>query len=499
MKVSTDIQIVVVIFCLILLQLALVSASSLNLAGDEAYYWMWSRKLDFSYYEKGPGIAYLIAVTSWLFGDTELGVRFGAVFCQLLLALSLYFFTLKQHSRSQAIFLLGMMFSSLSFGTLGIFMTCDPPMCLFWALSLIAAVYAVQKDRPWIWILALTAVGLGALFKYSTFILIPSYLLFLVFTPTRKRHLWSSGFIVGSLIAVLLLSPVVYWNSQHNWANIAANTGHFNAHKSHFKLAHVAELVFGQWGLVGLIQFPLVMLALYRGVQCWRSGDMLAGLYVCSSIPLALVCFVLSFYRSVYANWPMPLFIGALLLTVHLLRIDPIFERKTIWFKRSIALNAFFLATVHLLFTGYCFGIPPRFLPSNKLVGWKLLGQTVDQLIDNQSFVIVEKYMIGSEIGFYSRFHPIILVHDPDVFRTTQFNFWAEGAQLQHHQALLVFQEPEEWLDFRRYFENIEPAAIPQLEIPYGSQIQRKFYLYQARNFIGTNLSTVHTLNDTPR
>src|SRR5687767_13185304 len=48
----------------------------LDLATDEAYYWDWSRRLDLSYYSKGPLVAYLIRGSCSVFGDTELGVRF---------------------------------------------------------------------------------------------------------------------------------------------------------------------------------------------------------------------------------------------------------------------------------------------------------------------------------------------------------------------------------------------------------------------------------------
>lgn len=32
----------------------------LDLSGDEAHYWDWSRQLDWSYYSKGPAVAYVI-------------------------------------------------------------------------------------------------------------------------------------------------------------------------------------------------------------------------------------------------------------------------------------------------------------------------------------------------------------------------------------------------------------------------------------------------------
>src|SRR5262249_33116461 len=61
----------------------------LDLASDEAHYWDWSRHLDWSYYSKGPLVAWLIRLSCDLFGHwSELhtgnlmfAVRLPAVLC----------------------------------------------------------------------------------------------------------------------------------------------------------------------------------------------------------------------------------------------------------------------------------------------------------------------------------------------------------------------------------------------------------------------------------
>src|SRR6478736_6713967 len=50
----------VIIGAAILRILFLASDCPLDLSPDEAHYWDWSRHLDWSYYSKGPLIAYLI-------------------------------------------------------------------------------------------------------------------------------------------------------------------------------------------------------------------------------------------------------------------------------------------------------------------------------------------------------------------------------------------------------------------------------------------------------
>ena len=56
-----------------------VASGQLNLVQDEAQYWDWIRRPQLSYYSKGPLIAWVIATWCEVFGNTELGVRFGAV------------------------------------------------------------------------------------------------------------------------------------------------------------------------------------------------------------------------------------------------------------------------------------------------------------------------------------------------------------------------------------------------------------------------------------
>src|SRR5580704_4278187 len=61
----------------------------LDLAPDEAHYWDWSRHLDWSYYSKGPLVAYLIRGSCLLTGPWSqqlihsemLAVRLPAVLC----------------------------------------------------------------------------------------------------------------------------------------------------------------------------------------------------------------------------------------------------------------------------------------------------------------------------------------------------------------------------------------------------------------------------------
>src|SRR5437660_5129475 len=75
----------------------------LDLAPDEAHYWDWSRHLDWSYYSKGPLVAWLIRASCELAGawseqatgNLMFAIRLPAVLCGALLLTSLYVLTVQ--------------------------------------------------------------------------------------------------------------------------------------------------------------------------------------------------------------------------------------------------------------------------------------------------------------------------------------------------------------------------------------------------------------------
>src|SRR5262245_59528793 len=81
--------------------LFLARGCPLDLAPDEAHSWDWSRHLDWSYYSKGPLVAYLIRAGCFLAGNWSrqltgsemLAVRLPAVVCGSLLLASVYVLT----------------------------------------------------------------------------------------------------------------------------------------------------------------------------------------------------------------------------------------------------------------------------------------------------------------------------------------------------------------------------------------------------------------------
>ncbi len=175
--------------CITAFHLWFIHSGRFNLAPDEAHYWTWSKRLDWSYYSKGPMVAYLIALSTRLGGDTEFFVRLPAVLlstgtaiCTFLLADRLY---RSKWAGLHAVLVL----AAMPLAEAGsILMTIDAPLIFFWSLTLVLIHRALEADGTGRWLLAGIGLGLGLLSKYTMAIMVPQTILYLVLS--RHHRFW---------------------------------------------------------------------------------------------------------------------------------------------------------------------------------------------------------------------------------------------------------------------------------------------------------------------
>ena len=86
------------IFILVLTAIRLALLGATQLSPDEAYYWMWSQRPAFSYFSKGPGVAFAIRASTTIFGDNEFGVRFWSPLLAAGTSLLIFYFAQRLFS-----------------------------------------------------------------------------------------------------------------------------------------------------------------------------------------------------------------------------------------------------------------------------------------------------------------------------------------------------------------------------------------------------------------
>lgn len=309
-----------------LLYLAFVCPYSL--VEDEAHYWEWSRRLEWSYYSKGPGVAWAIAASDWFFArlgipTSEFTVRVPSVLASAVLTLAIAALARRATGNPRA-GLYAALAATLSpvlwFG--GLLMTIDVPYAACWALAALCAWAALRERSGPAWLGLGAALGAGFLFKYTILLLVPGLLAFALVSrragTLRLAPAWTAWFLPALAIFALALAPVTIWNAQHDWATLRHLLGHLGlaggdvaptqgTHGWRYKPGWTFTLIGSQLPLLG----PIMILAVWSVFRTLRSSDRRSDLWtgqlylILCALPIFLFYLVVSFIAEPEGNWPL--------------------------------------------------------------------------------------------------------------------------------------------------------------------------------------------------
>src|SRR5262249_37386628 len=149
-------------------------------------------------------------------------------------------------------------------------------------------------------------------------LLLPGVFLWMIALPEGRRWFGRPEPYIGALIALLLVTPVFYWNYVHDWVSFAKQAGHGVKDKPASAILSVGELLGGQAGLATPIIFAFCLFgsfhALLRG---WRLRNPRWLLLGTMSAPLFAFFFFHAVGQKIQANWPGLVYPAAILAAVH--------------------------------------------------------------------------------------------------------------------------------------------------------------------------------------
>ncbi|MBW3560077.1 MAG: glycosyltransferase family 39 protein, partial [Proteobacteria bacterium] len=337
------------------LRLLAVFATPLELYPDEAQYWLWSRELAWGYYSKPPMVAWIIAATTAIGGDSEPWVRLGAVLAHAGAPLALHragarlydgwsgFWTAVVYSLMPGV--------QLSAGV----MTTDAPMLLFLALALWAYAALLKSGSGRTSLFAAAglgaALGLAVLSKYAALYLVAGILLHGALDRAARARWRPEAMAAAAGAAVLVWAPNLFWNATHGFATVAhtADNAQWSGDQL-FNLGELVEFAGGQLGVFGPLPFlvlvtgglaVLVRPRLRRGL---RSEDLAL---LCLTLPPLAIVAVQAFISRANANWAVAAYAPAsVLVAAWLVRSQA--SRWARWTLRGAVASQGLLAAVFL-------------------------------------------------------------------------------------------------------------------------------------------------------
>lgn len=447
-----------------------VTNSGLNLYVDEAQYWYWAQHLAWGYYSKPPVIATIIAATTSVCGDSEFCVRSGSLLLYPLSTLVLFLLAKRLFDVKVALVAALLFFTLPAVSLSSTLISTDVALFFCWTLALYAFVRALATDAWLDWLLLGVALGIGLLSKYTMAIFFVSALLYAVLDK-RQALLLNRRAWVAVLLATLIFAPNLWWNWQNGFPTFQHTAEIAAASKSgalHWD--ELGEFIGGQFGMFGLLLFPLFGWLLFKGEIPHKT------LLASFALPFLLIICLQALMGRANANWAAPTYVSATLLVAAWL------QGKRKWFATALTLNVLLgLLVYHPAALNHWLDTDLQ----KRLKGWDSIGEqylAIQQQYPDAILLADDREPL-SVLAYYAR---------PAGLRGTS---WNPQRRIHHHYDLVTTLDDKQGKDFLFVRKGDLPASIPvyfnstqpigKLHVTVTPRHALDFKVWLLRNFKG--------------
>ncbi len=480
-----------------------VASGQLNLAPDEAQYWDWSRTLQWSYYSKGPLIAFINRLGTMAFGPTELGVRSGAIVGSAIMQLAVLGWVGGFMGRIRTAFwTLVILNTTLLFMAGGLLMTTDNPLLVCWILGMVCLHVAMEKNSLPAFVVLGLCLALGIMAKYTMLLFLPLAVvasLWIGRTHTLGEGYWPrllKALGIGGLLGVL---PIVVWNATHGWVGIkhVLYRGAMAGDKAQvfFRVDKFPEYLASQIGVLTPWWFLFLILGAWAVVRrlLARNGhgeayglDRKVGIILTVFFwPVWLFFLFWSLHTKVEANWSATAYPAGILLAALAVEAFMRREPRSRWRWTWPTLGAAVFLLLHMV------AFIPVDSPKNpvhRLLGWADLGQQVHHASTEMGdpdtiFVFGTEYGFTAELSFYvpGQRRAYCLAGGR---KMNQYDLWP-GPGPEYTGAILVAkgEKGEVSERVRELFESVDGPRI--VTTRHGLRLGQTFTLFLCRGYKG--------------
>lgn len=310
------------VLCLIIgvlmIRLYALIISPLGLHGDEAQYWTWSQNLDWGYFTKPPLIAWVIWITTSMFGDAEWAVRLSSPILHAITAFVIFRTARFAFDSQTGFWAAAIYFLMPALWLSSAIISTDVSLLLCWATALNAWLH-IRESARWPHFIQLgLALGFGLLAKYAMLFFLPALgLAYIIDTQTRQGLNTIKGLVAGVLAFVVFL-PNILWNYSHNFATISHTVDNANLETGNFPL-HPLEL-FTFWSEQFVVFGPITGILLILALLFSFRGKLETPTHWISLFALSPLIFISiqALISRANANWAVTAYIAGSILTAHL-------------------------------------------------------------------------------------------------------------------------------------------------------------------------------------
>lgn len=249
-------------------------------------------------------------------------------------------------------------------------------------------VWQAAHDRPRRWLGAGAAAGAGLLSKlYMIFLIVGLGVFIVIYVRRWLLRWWPYG---AALLAALIFSPVIYWNTTHEWAMLRFILYERSA-GSPEGIAGLLRALEWQFAYVYFLFPPL----LWAGWKAWMARrDERFGLLFWSTAPaLAFPLAAVLVSDIPTPGWTAPAYIGVGLALA------------AFWNRRIVVLAAGNAAVLAYLFIVPFVPALPILTPGSSY-GWEEIAKRVAAeraRFGGDTIVVADRYQLAASVAYYTR------------------------------------------------------------------------------------------------
>lgn len=469
--------------------------SQADLAGDEAYYWDWGRRPDWGYFSKPPMIGWLMGAIGWLTGNAEWGVRLAPLLFGTATLAVLFTLTRKLFNAGTGFVMALLILATPANIGMNLFFTIDAPLLLFWSLSLLLFWLAAEKPSClWRWLGLTLAIGLGTLSKQMMLAFPAMMVIFAAVSKEDRALLKNPRLWVTILLGTAFITPVLWWNTQHQWITLEHTKHHFETH----------SLSVGKW-LERTLEYPAVQALVYSPItyaallvvvflafKHWRSLDRRARYLLLCSGPALVAFFGLSLRQKINPNWPAVFYVPAFILLAAWVQGGLPFTARPFWKTWSLRVGGALVVIAHLFLLVVFLTDLKGHKKLNEMRGWTETGIQAGKFLDQvprpeHTFVMTTGYRYdAAQLAFTMPQHPQLYRWERSGKVLSQYEVWP-GPEERLGDDALIFKnsgdKPGEMFPaLTKHFESLE--RLGRVEVNLGKDNTRAYDVFLGRKLL---------------
>ena len=456
----------------ILTFIRLVISMFVDLDGAPAYYAMWSRHLQLSYFDHPAVTAILIRISTFLFGWNSFAIKLPGIL--MFSAISVYVYKsilLLKGSEKGAFYSVALLnftpWIASSFGIKGV--NPDIPFILFYIMAFYYFIKLYREDNPkYLYIISfITILGINS--KYKMVFIYPAITIATILIP-NLRKLWQSKhlYIAGS-IAMLGIIPIIVWNVNNNFASFSY---HLIERQSAFNVSIVRYLRFlmNQLFIMGIF-IPVI---LFKNAIKTRNTES-SKLCISFVLPAFLIFSVVAlFFSETMQNWWASVYV-ILFIAYGVNKQINKYDRWILYFVSFVSI----FTTVLYLSPFLKIKQTSNFLDHHL---FREAAKDLTIIMQKEKYIATPRYRTTAMINF---FMPDKIIYSVDYRKKDQFQLWHPVTELIGKDIILVIGGSQfKGFPIRNYkYDKAE--LIFERTYTYNSFFKRTFQFYRLINFGG--------------